>query len=143
MREVLTRSAANLLLPVLLAQGLWVRLRTTRLPDAAGPSSGTAAGAGAPFDLIVLGESTVAGVGASTHELGLTGQTASALAHRTGRSIRWRALGLSGATARDALKELVPQLAGSRADAMIIVLGVNDVAGWRRISQWTKDVDHL
>jgi lysophospholipase L1-like esterase len=130
-------------LPVLLIQGLWVRLRTPRLPDAAGPCSGTAPGDGIPLDLIVLGESTVAGVGASTHERGLTGQTASALARRTGRSIRWRAIGLSGATARDAHRELVPQLAGSRADALIIVLGVNDVAGWHGVSRWTRDVEQL
>jgi hypothetical protein len=62
------------LFPVLLIQGLGVRRQTPRLPEACGASSGLIAGSGQPIRLITLGESTVAGVGATTHEEALTGQ---------------------------------------------------------------------
>ena len=133
----------HLFVPVLLIQGLWVRLRTPRLPGASGPRSGTVERGGRTFELIVLGESPVEGVGARTHEFALTGQTASALARRTDRTVKWQASGVSGATARTALRDLVPQIAGRNADAVIIALGVSDVLSWRSVYSWTRDVERL
>jgi lysophospholipase L1-like esterase len=143
MTDFLSRSVTPLLLPLLLIQGVWVRLRTPRLPVACGPFSGTISGEGDPLSLMVLGESPVAGIGATTHEFALTGRTASSLARRTQRSVRWQVFGLSGATAKQSLLELVPQMAGKNADAVIIALGVNDVISWRGVSQWTRDIEHL
>ncbi len=139
----MARALTPLLFPLLLAQGLWVRLWTPRLPGASGPCSGEVETDGEPFDLIVLGESPVAGIGATTHESALTGQTAAALAAGIGRRIRWHASGLSGATARAALRALVPPLEGRRADAVIIVLGVNDLIGWHSYSRWAGDLEAL
>ena len=133
----------HLFIPILIIQGLRVRLRTPRLPEASGPDSGRVDRGGEPFDLIVLGESPVAGIGAPTHEFALTGRTASALARRAERTVRWQASGLSGATARRTLRELVPRIAGRNADAVIIALGVNDVISWRGVSNWTKDIEQL
>lgn len=133
----------HLFIPILIIQGLWVRLRTPRLPEASGPRFGTVERSGEPFDLIVLGESPVAGIGARTHEVALTGRTASALARRTERTVKWQTYGLSGATARRTLRELVPQIAGRNADAVIIALGVNDVISWRGVSNWTRDLEQL
>jgi hypothetical protein len=109
-----------LLLPVAVAQGVWVRRITPRLPDASGPIEGIAEPgrngshdkAGAGTRLILLGESTVAGIGAPTHDLALAGKTAEALARRTGNPVCWLALGRSGANARVARIHLVPKLAG-------------------------------
>jgi lysophospholipase L1-like esterase len=132
-----------LFVPFLVVQGVWVRLRTPRLTAASGPLSGTVERDGDPLDLIVLGESPVAGIGAPTHEFAVTGRTASALARLTDRSVRWRVFGLSGATAKRTLRDLVPQIAGKRADAVVVALGVNDVIQWRRESQWTRDIEQL
>ena len=134
---------AYLIAPLLLIQALWVRWRTPRLPGAAGPTSGTIAGKGETLGLIVLGESPVTGIGARTHEYSVTGRTAEALASRTGRTVNWRAFGLSGATARRMFREVVPQLAGKTADVVIIALGVNDVLAWRSSSEWITDVEQL
>ncbi|MCI0337411.1 MAG: SGNH/GDSL hydrolase family protein [Acidobacteria bacterium] len=132
-----------LLLPVLFAQGMWVRQITPRLPDASGPNEGIVAGSRPVFRLIMLGESTVAGIGAPTHDLALTGQTAKALAQRTRRAVQWLALGRSGANARVALAELTPRLAGRRADAVVIALGVNDSTGLISVERWKKDISQL
>jgi lysophospholipase L1-like esterase len=143
MIQLLAQTGTYLLLPFLLLQGLWVRLRTPRLPEAGAPYAGMIESAGKPLDLIVLGESPVAGIGAPTHELALTGRIAAALARHAARSVRWQALGLSGATAQRALRELVPQMAGKRVDVVVVVLGVNDVLEWRGPRRWASDLELL
>jgi lysophospholipase L1-like esterase len=132
------------LLPVLFLQGYWVKKRTPRLPDAAGPLEGTAAGPGEPpLRLISLGESTVAGIGASTHETGLTGQLALALKKHTNRSVDWWVVARSGINARKSRVELVPKLAGRRADVVLIALGVNDAIEFHTARRWASDIEAL
>jgi len=130
-------------LPLLLAQGWWVRRVTPRLPDAGGPAEGCCEGAEPSFELIVMGESPVAGIGAPTHHDAITGQTSLALQRQTGRTVRWRALGLSGATVRVATQQLAPRLAGRRADAVILAFGVNDSLKQRAANDWIFDLRQL
>src|SRR5262245_19710311 len=132
-----------LLLPVVVAQGMWMRRVIPRLPDASGPTEGAIEGAPPSFNFIMLGESTVAGIGAPTHEFALTGQTAKALARRSGRAIRWLALGRSGADARVARMELVPRLRGRQADAVVIALGINDSIELNSVRRWENDIRDL
>ena len=132
-----------LLLPVLLVQGYWLRRTTPRLPDAAGPLEGIIAGDGEPLRLIALGESTVAGMGAHTHETALTGQLALALQRATRRSVEWGVVARSGINARQCRAELVPRLAGRRADVVMIALGVNDAIELHTARRWTSDIEKL
>ena len=131
------------LLPVLLAQGYWLRKITPRLPDAAGPLEGMVTGAGEPLKLIALGESTVAGIGARTHESALTGQLALALKRHTNRTVNWTVVARSGVNARKCRVELVPKLRGLRADVVTIVLGVNDTIEFHSPRRWAFDVERL
>jgi len=135
-------TAAFPLLPVLFAQGRGVRRRTPRLPDAAGPVEGIIPGAQPALRLLVIGESTVAGIGAATHQTALTGHTAAELARRTGRAVRWRAAGKSGANARQAAM-LVDALPAETADAVVISLGVNDTLRFRPPALWARDIEQL
>ncbi|SFA72706.1 Lysophospholipase L1 [Amycolatopsis marina] len=141
-RPLLATAATVLLAPALLIQGRRVRRTTPRLPDAAGPTGG-GTGAGSPLDLLVLGESTVAGVGARDHEEALTGQLASALAERSGRAVRWRALGRSGADARTVHAELLESACERRADLVVIALGVNDTVGLHGATRYRQDLLRL
>jgi lysophospholipase L1-like esterase len=144
MRHRLNALAAWPLLPLVALQGVSLRRNTPRLPDAAGPDTGLLPeGAGKPLDLIVLGESTVAGVGAETHEKALTGQVALHLHEQTGRPVRWRAVGLSGASAARACEHLTPRLAGLRADAVVVALGVNDAISLHTAARWRRDLTRL
>jgi len=142
LRTRIVAAAAFPLLPVLFAQGRGVRRRTPRLPDAAGPKEGVVPGAEPALRLLVIGESTVAGIGAATHQTALTGHVAAALARRTGRAVRWRAAGRSGANARQAA-ELVDALPDEAADAVVISLGVNDTLRFRTPARWARDVERL
>ncbi len=131
------------LLPVLWLQGRHVRKHTPRLPGAAGPTVGTIPAAGVPLRLLVIGESTVAGVGAPDHAHGLTGQIASALAARTGRTVYWQALGKIGATARAARTQLVVEVPQAPVDLIVLALGVNDVLRLHTPGRWIGDLTQL
>lgn len=118
------------LAPWLLLQGRRVRRDTPRLPPAGGPTCGVAAAAGSsrePLRIVTIGESTVAGVGAARHAEALTGQLAAHLAQRSGRAVHWQACGLSGATVRQAHLALLPVIAATPADLIVLAFGVNDV----------------
>lgn len=132
-----------LLAPVLVRQGRRVRRTTPRLPEAGGPRTGEIPGRGAPIELLVLGESTAAGVGAADHQEGLAGQVARALAAESGRPVRWRVLGRNGATAATTRDELLLPAEGVGADVAVVALGVNDTLRLRSPGRWTADLRQL
>ncbi|WP_290050631.1 SGNH/GDSL hydrolase family protein [Amycolatopsis solani] len=122
---------------VLIAQAVYVKRTTPRLPGAAGPTEGLVPGDGEPFRLAVLGESTVDGVGAADHEEALTGCLARELA-RDGRAVRWQAVGRTGANARTVRAELVPLI--RPADLVVVALGVNDTIELRTAPAYRRDL---
>ena len=124
---------------VALPQALWVRKTTVRLPGAAGPDHGVIPGTQAAFRLVVIGESTVAGVGVASYEDALAGQLASAYARRSGREVRWQARGRIGVTAGGALSSGMAE-SNQAADAVVFVFGVNDIFGGTSSKQWTRDI---
>jgi lysophospholipase L1-like esterase len=95
--------------------------RTEKLPEAAGPRDGLA-GNGPPLRLLVLGDSSAAGVGVSTQADALAGQVVAALSPY--RAVQWQVVARSGATSARAL-DMVAQ--ARACDVVITALGVNDV----------------
>jgi lysophospholipase L1-like esterase len=136
MRATLATAA---LLPVLAVQGLTMRRTIPRLPGAEGPTTGSA-GHGDPLRLAVLGESTAAGVGARTHEMGLAGRLADAFAGR-GHAVSWQVSARIGADAHVTRTELAHAL--NPADVVVVVLGVNDVIEFHSATRWTRDLLRL
>src|SRR4051812_22325617 len=78
--------------PLLYLQGRVTRWKVGVLPEAAGVKRGTH-GKGDARKLLVIGESTVAGLGASDHEKALAGQFARVLSERMGRAVEWHVVG--------------------------------------------------
>lgn len=119
--------AGALLLSVMFAQALHMNKIMPRFPPAEGPGEGVV-GDGLPtFRVVLLGESTVAGTGAPTHEQALSGRMAAMVAEETGQTVSWRALGRNGVTAAVCAARLAPALEGDRADLLVVSLGVNDI----------------
>ncbi len=131
------------LLPLYFAQGKWTRLVTPRLPDAAGPTEGLITGAEPALRLIVIGDSTVAGVGAATHQSALTGQAAFHLARATQRAVRWRAVGQTHATTPVMRAKLLPLLTNETADVIVLSCGVNDTTRIHSPKQWQVNLRGL
>jgi lysophospholipase L1-like esterase len=144
--DSMLRAAAGmsmLLMPVVALQGRSLQRRIPRLPEAKGATEGLVPGAEPEIGLLVIGESTAAGVGAENHDEALVGQTARALAAETGRAVRWRVLGKNGATAESALVKLFQPAANVRADVAVIALGVNDSLAFRKRLRWARALDVL
>jgi lysophospholipase L1-like esterase len=132
-----------LITPVLVLQGRRVRQVTPRLPEAEGARVGVVPGGLPAVNLLIIGESTAAGVGASNLSEALPGHLAHFLASETSRAVRWQLLGRIGVTARTARTELLAPATALRADVAVLILGVNDVLGLRRPRAWSADVEQL
>ena len=93
--------------------------------------------------MLVVGESTVAGVGAACHETALTGQLALVLSEHIGREVRWHAVGANGATASCTREVLLPRIPADSVDVVVIALGVNDVLRLHSPARWRRDLEQL
>lgn len=127
-------------LPLIAAQGLWLRRRALRFDPAPGAPHGVV-GKGAQLRLLALGDSIIAGVGTGSLERALPGCFAAGLAAASGRQLHWQALGRSGAHAGDLHRELLPQLpAQAQFDLVLLSIGVNDVTGLRPRRRFLADL---
>jgi lysophospholipase L1-like esterase len=136
---------ALLLLPVLLPMALHTRRRALRLAPAAGPQQGLA---GAQFEgpalrLLLLGESTVAGVGVTCQSQALVGQLAQTLAAQQRRPVAWQALGENGITVSQAGARLLPQALAAPVDLVVLVFGVNDSTHLSSLRTWQQALRHM
>jgi len=113
------------LMPLLIAQAVAARRRAPALPEAAGPRRGSV-GDGTPLRVLIVGDSSGAGVGVATQDEALAGHLTRTLAARTARRIDWALhakTGVTSALALTLLQDDPPQ----PADVAVAVLGVNDV----------------
>lgn len=132
------------LAPFLYLQGQVARWKVGVLPGAAGETSGTIAnGEGTPAKLFVIGESTVAGLGARTHDLAFAGQFAKNLSERISRPVNWHVVGKNGVTARRTIDELLPQMPDEKFDYILVGLGGNDVMKLSSPKKWRRDMTEL
>lgn len=113
------------LMPLLIAQAVAARRRAPVLPEAAGPRRGSV-GDGAPLRVLIVGDSSGAGVGVATQDDALAGHLTRTLAARAARRIDWALHAKTGLTTALALK-LLQDEPPAAADVAVAVLGVNDV----------------
>lgn len=131
------------LAPFLFAQGQIARWKVGILPNAEGGATGCVEGDGEPAKLFVIGESTVAGLGARTHKEALAGQFAKQLSERIGRAVEWHVIGKNGVTARRTIDELLPQMPDEKFDYILVGLGGNDVMRLSSPKKWRRDMTEL
>ena len=126
--------------PFLYLQGQYVRRKIGRLPDAAGDTIGLYGASEDAAKLLVIGESTAAGVGARTHETALAGQFARFLSRKVGKSIEWHVIGKSGITVKETIRELVPKIPDERFDYILVALCGNEVLKLRSPRTFRRDM---
>ncbi len=132
-------------LPLFVPLALWTRRTALRLPPAAGPQHGLAGAEmpGEPLRLLLLGESTVAGVGVGQQQQALVGCLAQALAENLGRPVAWRACGENGITAGQACQRLLPQALDEPVDLALLVFGVNDTTHFSSLQAWQAALERM
>ncbi len=109
--------------PLLLAQGIYVRLVTPRLPEPEGARFGVA-GAGDSLRVLITGDSAAAGVGTESQASALSGRLVSLLAPSF--QVSWKLMARTGDKTQDVLDhiESAPQ---ENFDVAVVSAGVNDV----------------
>ena len=126
--------------PFLYIQGQITRWKVGVLPDAAGDKHGKYGTGENAAKLFVIGESTVAGLGARTHEFALAGQFAKQLSGLISRPVEWKVIGKNGVTARRTINELIPKMPDETFDYILVGLGGNDVMRLSSPRKWRTDM---
>lgn len=129
--------------PFLYLQGQYIRRKIGRLPDAGGETRGRFERGAESVSLLVLGESTAAGIGARTHETALGGQFARFLGEKIGKSVDWQVVGRSGITVRETIHELVPKIPEKNFDYILLALCGNEVLKLRSPRAFRRDMRKL
>jgi lysophospholipase L1-like esterase len=131
------------LFPVIVAQGIHTKRTTVRLPEAAGEQFGHSSLSNQnALNLVVIGESTVAGVGVSHQEQGLAAQVARALEQQLAKPVQWFAYGKNGARLADVCLTLLPQHL-HQADIILVSIGVNDTTRLSSLKHWQRHITAL
>lgn len=127
------------LAPVLLYQGHRVKNKIIRLQEPDGKREGEA-GLGPALRILILGDSSAAGVGVSHQHDALSGH----LIHKLANHYRviWKLEARSGNRTQDAVKQLL-ELPQQSFDLVIISLGVNDVTAGLSSTAWIQRMQTL
>ncbi len=142
------RLAFWILLPIAALQGLSLRKQAMRLPPPPGSTQGVFGQTAQnrfkkPFRLLALGDSIIAGVGASAQEQTLAAQLARALAQIKGHAVSWNSLGRNGANSTDLLCMLDEFQNLPPPELVLISIGVNDVTGLSSSKTWRTNINAL
>ncbi|MBL4570308.1 MAG: SGNH/GDSL hydrolase family protein [Alcanivorax sp.] len=117
-----------LLAPLLVWQGKRTRRTTLRLPEAGGDHHGQYGDGEPALRLLVIGESTAAGVGVADHQEGLASQLARQLYQQSQHTIAWHSHGINGIRLHGLLDNL-ETVELPDADITLLCMGVNDTTG--------------
>ncbi len=127
------------LAPVLMLQGKYARYVTPKLPEAEGDRVGSM-GNGPSLNLLILGDSAAAGVGATRQDKALAGTLVNRLSERF--QVNWRVHARTGNTTADTLTGL-DELADQHYDVIVVSTGVNDVTGGIQLRAWKAQLRQL
>lgn len=151
-RPITLALARTCLAPLLKAQGLLLRRRTPRLPEAGGLRHGVAGEGPIRLRMLIVGDSSAAGVGVRTQDEALAPQLARAVAdnlsvtsQRAGRgpsAVSWQLVAATGLTAHQALTAMAATKLYP-AELLVTVLGVNDVINGTAPADWLRDLDAI
>ncbi|WP_114905203.1 SGNH/GDSL hydrolase family protein [Kordia sp. SMS9] len=131
------------LLPILYFQGQKIRRTIPDLPEATDVEGMSTTESDQSFQMLAIGESTIAGVGASTHESGFTGTLAKELTAQISANVSWKVYAKSGYTAKCVHQKIIPEITEQTADLIVIGLGGNDSFKLSTPKRWNKDVRAL
>lgn len=124
--------AATLVLgPLILVQARRARATALDLPEAQGPRRGVEGQGPVRLRVVLVGDSSAAGVGVEAQEQAVGPTLARTLATRLGGAVAWQVVAQTGLTSPQAL-ELLQETELAPADVGVTMLGVNDVT--KRVS---------
>jgi len=134
-----SRLLAFVLAPYLFPQSRVILSHLPVLPEAEADWEGTVDGPN-PLRLLVLGDSTAAGVGVESITDGLAGNLARELAAGLGRGFHWSVIARSGATTGEIRNFFLGLASRQSFDIVFVTTGVNDVMQLRTKRAFASDL---
>jgi lysophospholipase L1-like esterase len=131
------------LVPLLYFQGKKIKKNVPRLPEAIGTKGSTSIASNKVLRMLTIGESTIAGVGVTTHQEGFTGSLAKELASQLNVDIDWAVYAKSGYTAKKVCEKLIETISEQSIAIIVIGLGGNDAFELNSPKKWNRDVRAL
>ena len=130
-------------LPVYVWQGLGVRRRTHRMAPPPNPGWRQWAGSGKPLRLLVIGDSSAAGVGVATIEESFAGQLPRLLNERCRRPVSVLITGMNSATSGQIRDHVVPHIEPRDFDYIALNIGTNDAKNFHRGNRFCAEFGTL
>lgn len=134
--------ARFLLRPLVRWQGRQVGVRGEQLPEALGNREGVSGVGRVRLRVLIVGDSSAAGVGAQTQLQALSGRLGEALSQRLGGAVVWQVVARRGDTTLDSTKAL-ERLALRPADVMVTTVGLTDLVAQVSPRRWLHQLDQL
>jgi len=128
--------------PVLLPQARWLRRTALRLPEAAGARQGTVGEGESLLRLLVVGDSSAAGVGVADQAQALALPLARFVANRLRGAVSWQLVARTGVNTAQA-RALIAQQDLNPADLVVTALGVNDVSSQVSATRFLRETELL
>jgi lysophospholipase L1-like esterase len=128
--------------PVLLPQARRLKRTALRLPEAQGPREGIEGEGDLRLRLLVVGDSSAAGVGVAEQEQALAMPLAARLAKQLGGSVGWQLAAQTGMNTAQA-RDWIGRLPLHDADVVVTALGVNDVSSQTSAARFVRETDLL
>ncbi len=129
------------MLPVLYFHGKKIRKTIPDLPEATGNQGEVNIEDSKPFNIISLGESTIAGVGADKQEEAFTGTLAKKLSDSLRRSVHWKVYAKSGYIMKRVNDKIIPKIKEPKLDLIVIGMGGNDAFRMNSLKNWNKEIN--
>ena len=132
-------AARLVLFPFLAWQGLSTRKRALKLPDPTGRREGVT-GQGPELRLLIVGDSSAAGVGTTHQEEALLGQMRKRFSQTN--TVHWWLDAKTGSTTQETYQRLLARPA-QKVDVVSVSLGVNDITGLVPLPVWLRRYNRL
>ncbi|MFS1438141.1 SGNH/GDSL hydrolase family protein [Shewanella sp. 10N.286.48.A6] len=129
--------------PIYLVQAIWVKKTTIKLPEPSGKRV-NASCRSPQLSLLILGDSAAAGVGVSHQQQALAGNMVKRLSNDY--QLNWQLVAQSGYSTQNCLnkvKLMTHQNQLTKADVIVISLGVNDVLSPISAKTWILQLSEL
>ena len=134
------------LLPLVFLQGKQLLRHFEQNPvvPPVGETEGACGNGDAELNLLVIGESTVEGIGVDQFEDSLSAKLAEEISRIGDLCVRWKAVGKSGATASFTLKEQLPAVKDlHKYQVVVLVLGANDSFALTSPAKWARQIETI
>lgn len=131
------------LLPIMYFQGKDLKENAMRLPAAKESSGRVDIGSDQTLKVLLMGESTMAGVGVEFHKDGFAGSFARELSSISQSNVEWQVFAQSGFNLKQLIKHVLPKVPISDFDLIVIAMGANDAFQLNSPKTWRKNIEKL